>query len=216
MSASFPAPQDKDVSLRKFREAAVKTLPTVVGVYALCDLDGIPIYVGKSDDGIRQRVQRHLTSARSDVIANRQLDVWEVAYILAWPMPGAGKSDLKVVESYLIGKFNSEKPLLNGTIPVPPAVEPDMPERLIVQILPTAEIDRRKNPIERLPRQIDQLRALVAYILEVKDNKELRRTLAAHFGRLEESYKRFLTPVAKPPKSTSPKRGQKNNQAPPL
>ena len=30
-------------------------------------------------DGIRSRVARHLTSARSDIIANRQIDVWEIA-----------------------------------------------------------------------------------------------------------------------------------------
>lgn len=51
----------------------------------LCDLDEVPIYVGKSIDGIRNGVRRHLTSARSDTIAKRRLDVWEVAFVWAYP-----------------------------------------------------------------------------------------------------------------------------------
>ena len=58
-----------------FRRKAVRTLSTQIGVYVLADLDNLPVYVGQSKDGIRKRVQRHLTSARSDVIANRQIDV---------------------------------------------------------------------------------------------------------------------------------------------
>ena len=57
-----------------FRRRAVRTLINDIGCYALCDLDGVPIYVGQSTDGIRARVLRHLTSARSDIIANRQVD----------------------------------------------------------------------------------------------------------------------------------------------
>src|SRR5437879_2993670 len=70
----------------QFRTTAARSLPKETGVYALCDLDEIPIYVGQSVDGIRARVRRHLTSARSDVIANRQLDVWEIAFVWAWPV----------------------------------------------------------------------------------------------------------------------------------
>lgn len=62
-----------------FRKQAVKALTNETGVYILSDLDDVPIYVGQSTDGIRSRVARHLTSARSDIIANRQIDVWEIA-----------------------------------------------------------------------------------------------------------------------------------------
>lgn len=64
-----------------FRRRALRTLTNVVGCYVLCDLDAVPIYVGQSVDGIRKRVNRHLTSARSDIIANRQVDVWEIAWV---------------------------------------------------------------------------------------------------------------------------------------
>lgn len=58
-----------------FRKKQVSRLTSSIGVYILADLDNVPLYVGQSVDGIRQRVQRHLTSARSDIIANRQVDV---------------------------------------------------------------------------------------------------------------------------------------------
>jgi len=74
--------------LQKYRTDQLKQLTAEIGVYALCDLDNVPIYLGQSKDAIRSRVRRHLTSARSDVIANRQIDVWEIAYVWAWPMPG--------------------------------------------------------------------------------------------------------------------------------
>jgi DNA mismatch endonuclease (patch repair protein) len=70
----------------KFRKDAVGKLTRSIGVYVLCDLDGVPLYVGQSKDGIRGRVARHLTSARSDMIANRQLDVWKIAYVWAYPV----------------------------------------------------------------------------------------------------------------------------------
>ena len=50
-----------------FRRRAVRSLTNEVGCYVLCDLDQVPIYVGQSVDGIRSRVNRHLTSARSQI-----------------------------------------------------------------------------------------------------------------------------------------------------
>lgn len=77
------------INLQRYKRLQLRDLPDVAGVYALCDLDGVPIYVGQAessrDTSIRKRVQRHITSARSDIIANRQLDVWEVGYVWAWP-----------------------------------------------------------------------------------------------------------------------------------
>jgi len=52
-----------------YRNEQARKLPAETGVYVLCDLDETPIYVGQSVDGIRARVRRHLTSARSDVAA---------------------------------------------------------------------------------------------------------------------------------------------------
>lgn len=180
------------MDLQKYRKEKLRNLTNDRGVYALCDLDEVPIYLGQSIDGIKKRVQRHLTSARSDVIANRQLDVWEIGYVWAWPLPNASKSELKVLEDFLINQFNQKRALMNGTIPSPPPVEPFIPEKQTVRVLPKEEIELRKDPVLRLPRQAAQFNNLFSYILEVKNNKELRRTLTAHFQRLNQYYSDFI------------------------
>ena len=38
---------------QEFRKSALAALTDEIGVYALCDLDGVPIYVGQSVEGIR-------------------------------------------------------------------------------------------------------------------------------------------------------------------
>jgi len=89
------------------RKTQLATLTSKVGVYALCDLDQVPIYVGAIDRQYTvQELMRHLTSARSDVIANRQLDVWEVAFVWAWPMPRSTIEEIGQVESYLANDFH--------------------------------------------------------------------------------------------------------------
>src|SRR3954447_23309792 len=96
-----------------FRRKAVRTLTTEIGCYALCDLDEVPIYVGQSVDGIRARVNRHLTSARSDIIANRQVDVWEIAYVRAWPVEDA--AEIPLLEASVFRVFDKKKALMNGS-----------------------------------------------------------------------------------------------------
>src|SRR5213080_4180765 len=140
------------MGFQKYRRTQLGQLTDEIGVYALCDLDRVPIYVGQSVDGIRTRVRRHLTSARSDVIANRQLDVWEVAFVWAWPMPGPLRELITPVECHLANEFHRVKPLM-GTIPTPPPGVPQIPDRQEVTILPEAEIIKRQDPLLRLPRQ---------------------------------------------------------------
>ena len=171
------------MNLQRYRHNQLTHLTNDIGVYALCDLDRIPIYVGQSVDGIRPRVRRHLTSARSDVIANRQLDVWEVAYVWAWPMPGRSADKIRQVEYHLANKYHALKPLM-GKISAPPLVVPRVPRRQEVIVLPEEEILKRQDPLLRLPRQAMHFNSLFSHILEVKDNDELRAALAAHFDRL--------------------------------
>src|SRR3954451_6290676 len=103
----------------EFRRKAVRTLINVVGVYVLCDLDRIPIYVGRSSDGIRARVNRHLTSARSDIIANRQIDVWEIAWVWAYPIEN--RANIPALEDALFHEFHPKSALMNGKVPRRPA-----------------------------------------------------------------------------------------------
>ncbi len=180
------------MNLQKYRNNQLRQLTNEIGVYALCDLDQDPIYVGQSKDGIRRRVRRHLTSARSDVIANRQLDVWEIGYVWAWPLPGATSLEIATVECWLLNKFHSQKPLMNGSIRSLINEDVHIPEMQVVRILPPEEIERRLDPTLRLPRQAAQFTNLFAHILEVKNNSDQRRTLRAHFERLKQYTEDFF------------------------
>ena len=172
-----------------YRTAALKELTDEIGVYALCDLDGVPIYIGQSVDGIRTRVRRHLTSARSDIIANRQIDVWEIAYVWAWPV--ADKLQIPALEGQLFTYFDAQKPLMNGkTLTASAPVE--IPEKSVVQVIEEGERQSRLDPSVRLPRQISQYLRLVDYILTVKDAPHLKRSLSAHIARLTDYHEKFL------------------------
>jgi len=174
-----------------FRKAAMANLTNETGVYALCDLDMVPIYVGQSVDGIRARVQRHLTSARSDIIANRQIDVWEISAVMAWPVLQLER--IEAVENHLFHRFDVETPLMNGKIPpLHPTLDFVLPDPQVIDVIAQSERSKRLEPSLRLPRQIEQYQRLVDYIQNVKDAAHLRKSLQAHFQRLVKYHNNFL------------------------
>lgn len=194
--------------IQQFRQEQMKKLSDAIGVYVLCDLDAVPIYVGQSVDGIRARARRHLTSARSDIIANRQIDPWEIAYVQAYPAEHTGK--IPLLEASLFAKFNAEKTLMNGSVPVvrEPLLEKLPDPAQVIQVMPDEEIRVRKDPALRLPRQIEHIGRLVDHILTVKDSRQLRQSLAAHFERLDEYRKAFL----KADKSVTRRAGEEEDE----
>src|ERR1700722_811693 len=109
-----------------FRRRAVRTLTNDIGCYVLCDLDQVPIYVGQSVDGIRSRVNRHSTSARSNIIANRQIDVWEIAWV--WAYPVRDRTQISSLENMLFHEFHGRSELMNGKVPKPPNTPVKSPE----------------------------------------------------------------------------------------
>src|SRR5580700_502768 len=128
-----------------FRRRAVRTLTNKIGCYVLCDLDEVPIYVGQSVDGIRSRVNRHLTSARSDIIANRQVDVWEIAWV--WAYPVADKAMIGPLEDALFHHFHPSSALMNGKVPKTPPPRAEIPKPAqIVQVMSDAEIREKLDP----------------------------------------------------------------------
>jgi len=176
--------------VQQYRHEQLLTLTNEKGVYALCDLDGVAIYIGKSVDGIRSRVRRHLTSARSDVIANRLVDVWEVAYVWGWP--AQGKMAISALENQLYHQMNTESALMNSQVPGSPLSKKiSIPEKQAVQILTDAEIQSRLQARNRFSRQAHQLSLLLDYILEIKNNEEMQRSLAVHFDRLEKYHRQY-------------------------
>src|ERR1700729_3574649 len=128
-----------------FRRRAVRTLTNDIGCYVLCDLDQVPIYVGQSVDGIRSRVNRHLTSARSDIIANRQIDVWETAWV--WAYPAKDRAEISSLEDALFHEFHGRSALMNGKVPKPPTDRSKSPEpSQKVRVMSDTEIAEKKDP----------------------------------------------------------------------
>ena len=176
----------------KFRKNAVRLITNSIGVYVLADLDNVPIYVGQSKDGIRARVARHLTSARSDIIANRQIDVWEIAYV--WTFPVDDKSKIDSLEAALFHNLDPESQLMNGTLPRLPDFLLPMPKpHQVIQVMSDAEIADRKQPEQRLPRQASHYAQIVGHFIAVKNSNQVARAMNAHFKRLQKYHQLLLS-----------------------
>jgi hypothetical protein len=174
-----------------FRRRAVRTLTSEIGCYVLCDLDQVPIYVGQSVDGIRSRVNRHLTSARSDIIANRQIDVWEIAWV--WAYPVKDRAEISSLENALFHEFHGHSALMNGKVPEPPTNRSKSPQpSQRVQVMSDAEIAEKKDPALRLPRQAEHYSQIVGHFLAVKNSREIAGAIQAHFERLQKYHQQLL------------------------
>lgn len=175
----------------EYRRRAVRTLTNQIGCYVLCDLNDVPIYVGQSRDGIRARVNRHLTSARSDIIANRQVDVWEIAYV--WAYPVAMIVEIAPLEDALFHAFHGKSALMNGKVPAAPMVASVIPNPAqVVQVMSDDEIAEKLDPALRLPRQAEHYSQIVGHFLAVKNSKEIAGAIEAHFQRLQKYHRALL------------------------
>jgi hypothetical protein len=173
-----------------FRRRAVATISNKVGCYILCDLDQVPIYVGQSVDGIRARVRRHLTSARSDIIANRQIDVWEIAWVWTYEVD---RENIPELEALLFHWFNKQSTLMNGSVPKLPSLNTAPPEpSQIVQIMRSEEIAEKRQAVLRLPRQAGHYSQIIGHFLAVKNSKQIAMSMQAHFERLTKYHRELL------------------------
>jgi hypothetical protein len=174
-----------------YRRTKLRKLTNKIGCYVLCDLDEVPLYVGQSKDGIRSRVNRHLTSARSDIIANRQIDVWEIAYV--WAYPVADPAEITPLEDALFHSFHPKSALMNGRVPPTPPEPIDIPQPAeIVQVMADSEIEEKRDPALRLPRQAEHYSQIVGHFLAVKNSPEIAVAIQAHFQRLQKYHCELL------------------------
>lgn len=174
-----------------FRRKGVGKLTTSPGVYILADLNNVPVYVGQSTSSIRGRVQRHLTSARSDVIANRQIDVWEIAFVWAYPVKTSAK--IGPLEAVLFHHYHPKSRLMNGTVPAKPLRRSKIPDPAdVVQVMSDEEIAEKKGPELRLPRQAAHYAQLVSHFVSVKNSDQVATSMDAHFERLAKYHSAML------------------------
>jgi hypothetical protein len=98
---------------------------------------------------------------------------------------------LERLEAHLFHKFDRAHSLVNGTVPPQPSGKVNEPKHSEVQVMTDAEIEIRKQPRYRFPRQVQQFNQLLDYILHTKDEIHLRHALGVHFRRVQVFYSQF-------------------------
>lgn len=164
------------------------------GVYLFVDYDGEPIYVGQTREKLRTRIRRHLTNQRTDAVAMRVLDPFEVAEIEMWPfweLDGLPQSEIKealqkaeftVYQAALQdSQFNAV--LNEGEIPAADTIV--LPESVRGTILPVGSRRQREHPDIRLARRARTTADLARVISERRVGTGIRRTLWVQAQRLE-------------------------------
>ncbi|RAO18643.1 GIY-YIG nuclease family protein [Micromonospora noduli] len=170
------------------------------GCYAFYDYDGEPIYVGQTNEQLRVRVRRHLTNQRTDAVAMRILDVFEVAEVELWPLwefedvsgkrhPDytAAQQRLNAVEytAYLKAIRESRfKAILNEKIP-PVSLPVDLPPSGRFALINETTRRERGHPDIRIARRAETIARLAAVAHERGEVSDgLRRVLVIQGVRL--------------------------------
>ena len=185
------------------------------GVYAFFDYDGEPIYVGQTNERLRTRIRRHLTNQRTDAVAMKVLDPFEVYEIEVWPLPqyealqtSAAKAkarlnwlELAVFRALL--KKSHFRAVLNEK---DPSEAPDNGYTILMSWrgkVVTDEVFRiRNHPDTRIARRSETLSLLAKVISERQVQKGLRRTLLTQAKRLAWLAERRLDALASLPEGS--------------
>lgn len=167
------------------------------GVYAFFDYDDEPIYVGQTRESLGSRIGRHLTGRRSDAVAKKVLDPFEVCTVRVYPMPefqGRNASEreprelldaleFKVFQNLLkTSKFNA---VLNEKVPPAPKRKVSIPQHYEGKIATPKIIEMRDHPDIRIARRAQTLAALATIISERRVGTGIRLTLLTQAKRLQ-------------------------------
>lgn len=199
--SDIPSPQVRefrnllDVALNEIDKEGRIIGNAKFGVYAFFDYDGEPIYVGQTNEQLRVRVRRHLTNQRTDAVAMRVLDIFEVAAVQMWPLwelegetnRATAKARLDAVEysAYVAAIQGSRfRAILNEKIPpVSPLVE--LPESHRYPLVGETAVEERKHPDVRIARRAETISRLAAVARERGEVSDgLRRVLVIQAVRL--------------------------------
>lgn len=164
------------------------------GVYAFYDYDGEPIYVGQTNEQLRVRVRRHLTNQRTDAVAMRVLDIFEVASIELWPLWSLEGADAQTVRdtlnqveysAYIAAIRGSRfRAILNEKIPPRTPVQPLPPSHKLT-LVEYEPHDERWHPDVRIARRAETIARLAAVARERGEVSDgLRRVLVIQAVRL--------------------------------
>ncbi len=178
----------KDANGRMLRHASC-------GVYAFFDYDGEPIYVGQSYESIAGRIGRHLTGQRSDAVAKRVLDPFEVAEIEIWPFwdldPKADREaakDTLVAAEYTVFTMLEEQSRFNAVLNEDRPTEAEriaLPRSARFKIVPDDVFQRRQHADVRIAQRAAALSDLANVISRRRiTSTGIRRTLLTQARRI--------------------------------
>ncbi len=161
------------------------------GVYLFIDYDGEPIYVGQTKEKLRTRIRRHLTNQRTDAVAMRVLDPFEVAEIEMWPFWDLDPKDAGdtldraeyTVYEYALSASKFDAVLNEGEIAETDLI--DLPQSVRGAVLPNEARESREHPDLRLARRARTIADLARVISERQVSHGIRRTMWIQARRLE-------------------------------
>lgn len=199
--SDLPSPQVRefrnllDVALNEIDDAGRLVGNAKFGVYAFYDYDGEPIYVGQTNEQLRVRVRRHLTNQRTDAVAMRVLDIFEVAELELWPLweleneprRDVWRARLDAVEySAYVRAIQASRfrAILNEKIPpVSPLVA--LPQSYRYSLVGETAVEERRHPDVRIARRAETISRLAAVARERGEVSDgLRRVLVIQAVRL--------------------------------
>lgn len=167
------------------------------GVYAFYDYDGEPIYVGQTNEMLSTRIRRHLTNQRTDAVAMKVLDPFEVGEIEVWPLPQhqerdksdkQAKAELDWLESKVFQtllKKSRFQAVLNEK--APPSSQGGhfvLPPSWRGSIVSKEVLALRSHPDTRIARRAETLSLLAKVVSERQVQPGLRQTLLTQAKRL--------------------------------
>ena len=164
------------------------------GVYLFYDYDSEPIYVGQTRERLRTRIRRHLTNQRTDAVAMRVLDPFEVAEVEMWPFWHlTDSSPDEITDTLNRAEYTVHQQALQASAfsavlneaEITPTALIELPASVRGTILPEAERKQREHPDIRLARRARTIAELARIISERKVGIGIRRTLWAQAQRLE-------------------------------
>jgi hypothetical protein len=171
-----------------------KRLGSCIGAYAFFDFDGEPIYVGQTKEDFATRIGRHLRGQRTDTLAYRILDPFEVAEVELWPveharnLPSRERTaliDQLEYSAYLTAIEESKyKAILNEKIP-PKSVRAELPRSYHFNLIPPELREDREHPDVRIARRAETLARVAAVAHERGEvSAGLRRVIVIQAVRL--------------------------------
>lgn len=196
-----------------WQRAASKVGQAPFGVYAFYDFDGIPMYVGRTREGIGSRFGRHLTNQRTDAVAMGALEPMEVAEVEVWPLwdnvAGTHKEPLvgaiAQLEHAVKCYVDPEDRLLFNQKSIPDAGAIEIPASYRFSVIQPSRREALSHPDLRIARRTATIARLAGKIAdrELRDIG-LRRSLERNLARVAElSRARYLARQGIDPDDTS-------------